>query len=642
MKTACPCLAVLAALAFALTPNTAPVVAADAAAPEPTGPVIRNLNSPYAHTAIGAVLDANSGKVPATGVELNKALNRLGDFLQLPIAFSAVDPNSGVTHPRIIMTMRPSSHPAAVATFVQTGVSRGSSGGGWSGGFGPVPTGFTKMVAGKSTALGSMAPNLPYLEGRLFLVANTDFGPRGLTVKTVEFISWNSKQLKFDFGVIEGMGGGTPELKMLDGRRCFSCHKNQAPIMGVAPWSNSLHVDLVRKTAESLMKLPPNPGEKGPRPLTNEQLDGMDVFNPHALEVDAAVRHAANVMRDRDRVQLLARTGDGRKALVSLLSGVVTKQPIEDDRHTRTELNQLDLVKFMHESLAADKVTPSSGLIDFSPAGQVTRPVMGRTSTGAPTNQISRYDEVRATGETGLPSIHQPSNPRAFLRPVLKAPQHPWEIINTARVARAIGLSNEDRKFLADAIDQTISTLGKPTQTQAAVARKALATVYFADVIETGTLPDRDDFKDRFLAALREVAGESPRGAAFTAKRETYTSTPVRDPGAKADKNLVPLPSHACLACHDVRGPGKAPAFNPIPLLAFDPFDVTGREAWLKTTDRKKRVDVLSRLAKRLGTDKDMPPEDSVEAELYRVKDDAALRGATEWIEAELKKARGK
>ena len=62
-------------------------------------------------------------------------------------------------------------------------------------------------------------------------------------------------------------------------------------------------------------------------------------------------------------------------------------------------------------------------------------------------------------------------------------------------------------------------------------------------------------------------------------------------------------------------------------MLAFDPFDATARAEWLKTADRKRKAEVLGRMLKRLGTDKDMPPEDSTEHELYREGPDRAQRG---------------
>ena len=45
-------------------------------------------------------------------------------------------------------------------------------------------------------------------------------------------------------------------------------------------------------------------------------------------------------------------------------------------------------------------------------------------------------------------------------------------------------------------------------------------------------------------------------------------------------------------------------------------------------------------MLKRIGTDKDMPPEDSVEAGLYRQKDPTGLVAVKSWLESELKKVK--
>jgi hypothetical protein len=90
-----------------------------------------------------------------------------------------------------------------------------------------------------------------------------------------------------------------------------------------------------------------------------------------------------------------------------------------------------------------------------------------------------------------------------------------------------------------------------------------------------------------------------------------------------------------------VRGPGKA-AFSPIPMLAFDPFDKTSRDAWTKANpDAKKRAAVLARLLKRLSEDRDMPPEDSAEYETFRAKNPADFDAVREWLDSELKRAKG-
>jgi hypothetical protein len=65
------------------------------------------------------------------------------------------------------------------------------------------------------------------------------------------------------------------------------------------------------------------------------------------------------------------------------------------------------------------------------------------------------------------------------------------------------------------------------------------------------------------------------------------------------------------------------------------------REAWLKTAERKIRIDTLNRFLKRLAIDRDMPPEDSAEAELYRGRDPASFDAVRDWLEAELKRAKG-
>jgi hypothetical protein len=206
-------------------------------------------------------------------------------------------------------------------------------------------------------------------------------------------------------------------------------------------------------------------------------------------------------------------------------------------------------------------------------------------------------------------------------------------------LARALGLSEDDRTFLATTLDEALKRLDDSALTPAALAKMVFTGPSFADVLKTGVLPERDDFKDRFAAGVVEVLRARKKGDEFWHTRTGYTSTPKFDPLATPEAEVAVLPSHACLACHDIRGIGK-PAFNPIPQLAFDPFDIAAREAWLKTADRKRKIEVLTRFVKRLATDKDMPPADSVEAELYRVKDPAALNAAKEWLEAELKKAK--
>jgi hypothetical protein len=629
----------LAALALAVAVALLPdPLAAQPGVPGPAAPAKdeakRNLASPHAHTAIGAVIDANGGRLPASGAELMSALAKLGDFVQLPVSFSAVALDSGLTHPRVVITMRPSAHPAPVDTFVPNGRVTFSSWGGSSVG------GETKKLLPPAQPLNQLAVNHTQLEGRLFLAANTEAVGDGLRVRTIEFISWNCRKLKFDFGVIDGLADGAPELKLLDGVRCFSCHKNRAPILGVAPWSNTTHNALVRATTEQTLFKPlklSNGLELRAKPDT----DGMAPLAPQAQEVDTAVRVAGDLLRDRAAFQHLLATPAGRKAFVLMCTAVLARGPLEKtDQLIRAELNTIPLGRFARDAQAVYQGTVPGTLGDYSPAGPVHKEVT-TWAKGTLQNRVLRYDEDRAEGGRHTDPEHVPSNPKAFVPTPARPVTRTSDVVNAVLLAQTLGLTEKDRAFLADALDEAVKRLHDPAATRPTVAVAVLTGPAFADVLTTGTLPDRDDFKDRFAAGLVALVKKQTLNGAFWVPRDTYASAPRIDPAAKPEKEVEALPSHACLRCHDVRGAAKA-AFSPIPPLAFDPFDATARDAWVKAADRKRRAEVLGRLVKRLDADKNMPPADSTEYALYRTKEPAAIDEVRQWLDAELKAARGK
>lgn len=644
MKTACPCLTGLAALVVALTVATAPADPAKDKAKDTKAPVEkappRDLKSPYANSAIGAVIDANDGKVPATGAQLVAALEKLGDFVQLPVPFSAVALDSGLTHPRVVMTMRPSTTPPPKVEFIPDGKTTKQAQstfiGGW--GFGG-PSGTTRLVPQPPEPLNLISVNRTQLQGRLFLAANTEVSGGELKVRTVEFISWNSHKLKFEFGMIEGMGTKAPELKFLDGARCFSCHKNKGPILGADPWSNTAHNDVVRKTALDALSQPRKQLD-GTTAAAVFGTDGIRFHDPHAPEVDAAVRIGGDLVRDRALFKRLVETSDGRKALLLMFDAILTKGPLEkNDKAIHPGLNALPLGRFVRDALNAKQNAPPSLLRDFSPAGSVAKEIVGVGPGGYVRNQVAKYDDLRALGQSRLPSEYQPSNPKAFVKPQIKNVQQTSEVYNAVLLAQTIGLTEKDRDFLSNALDEAEKRLKTPALTRVSITNQVLTGPTFTELMATGVLPDRDDFKDRFVAGIVAVFKGQGRTDNFWVARDTYASTPLFDPNAKPEKEIAVLPSHACLRCHDVLGTGKA-AFNPIPPLAFDPFDATARAEWLKNADRKSRTEILARLQKRLGTDKDMPPDDSIEAELYRSKDAAGMNAVKGWLDAELKKVK--
>jgi hypothetical protein len=541
---------------------------------------------PLDGTAIGAVIRANGGKVPATGAELRRALDALGDFAQLPVPFSAVALDSGLTWPRVVMTQLPKS-------------------------------------------LADAPADRPNLVARLFLAANTvtDSETGKLRVNSVEFISWNTRRLQFDFGVIEGMGG-TPHLKILDGSRCFSCHKNRGPILGVSPWSNTAHDSTVSAAMQKSLV------------FTDKDMDGLNLFSPRATDVDTAVRLAGGMLRDREIFRALTRTGVGREVFTRTLVSL-TKSGKLSDAGMDASVAQTDLSMFGTDAAAIYQSAASTRLIDFDPSDPLAeRPRSFGSWGGGQTDLVVKYDNERAEGKHGMTSAHVPSNPKAFTRPL--APTTFAGVAGVTVLARTIGLTNADRRFLTETLDEAAATaqrLSNRPVPPGTLAAQVFAGPSFADVLQ-GELPDRDDFKDRFVAGLGNALVKYGYRGEFKSSREFYTSSPRR--GVAGAEVAEVVPTTACLRCHDVGVSGRASEFNPIPPLAFDPFDKTSREAWVRSTDSEKRQAVLGRMLKRMDTDRDMPPTDAAEYGLFREKDPAPFDAATAFLKTELRKANGR
>jgi hypothetical protein len=668
MKTAYGRLAILTALALAgvaaLVPDAparpSPASAEPSANPEQRVPT----KSVFDGTAIGLVLEANGNEVPKNGEQLMAALEKLGEFAQLPVTFSAVALHTGLSNPRVVLTPRPSlANPGPKGADPTAAAPN-----------------FVPVVAPVSAA----APTKPNLEGRLFLAANTEAGKGGPKVKTVEFISWNSRKKRFDFGFIE-FDETEPQIRVVDGVKCFSCHKNRGPILSLGPWSNTTHNDVVRAAVFARLKLTPGDlvalGPNGtkvaigsdvgqPRRLDTGFLgkgmraatfDGVSVFLPQGPAVDAGVRLGAELVRDREVFRYMARTTDGRRGLVVLMGAIAAPGPInENNERVRTQLNREFIANYSTFADNWQRVhkNSSSTLVDFNPSGSMGKlqSVVTQSSAGwgggstlqsslqivwgGSPDRVTEYDTRRADGEHGLPSKHQPSNPKAFVPASAPKPPVPSAAVSAQALARVIGLTEGDREFLATKLAEAAERVGRPKVTIATLAKDVFGGPAFADVLEAGDLPDREDFKDRFVRGLN-LALKAHKAEELKVDRRDYASGPNFAPVPGKEELEPPVvATTACLRCHDVRGAGKA-AFSPIPALAFDPFDQTSRDAWLKATDARKRPAVLARLLKRLAEDKDMPPEDAIEYGQFREKNPAAFDAAKDWLEAELKKAKG-
>jgi hypothetical protein len=253
--------------------------------------------------------------------------------------------------------------------------------------------------------------------------------------------------------------------------------------------------------------------------------------------------------------------------------------------------------------------------------------------------ELTRYETARSGGSHGLTSHAQPSNPRSFFRPPVKTPARASSVVNAVMLAGAIGMTEGDRRFLAEALAEAAKRVNTPKVSAASLGRAVFEGPEFADLLDGEPLPDRDEFKDRFVAGLDSLLkSQYPATNGYVINRSDYASGPRYDAKAYREKETAIVPTSACLRCHEVRASGKSRQLEPIPALAFDPFDKPGREAWLKTADRQRRLTVLGRMQQRLATDKDMPPEDAPEYDRFRINEEVAFEEVTRFLKAELGK----
>jgi phage FluMu protein Com len=642
-----------------LEPEAVALQAPPKAAAAPVQAEARKVHDALQHSAIAAVLEANGGKVPATGEEVATALARVGPAAQLAIPFSAVQFDSGLANPRIVFVSVAPPDARGGRAAAGTGLGR------WS------PA--TAEGPARPATISQAEVNTPDFTGRLFLTVNMERGENRMPrARSVEFISWNSQRKRFDFGLIDNLGGpGPPQLAVVDGVKCFSCHKTHGPILGGGPWSNTNFNSLLQTAVAVVHGLPPArpdpgrvarprlPGGIDPDPPPVARFDGFDVFAAQALEVDAQVRLGAERLRNREAFRLMTRYTGGPKMLALLFGGLVTPGSHVKAGDNRTKgsgsHDAVPLAK-IDEDLKAmidlafppgsfsdrwhefQKGAPSSILLDFSPAGPP--PARPYVEWGGNTTLVKKYDALRADGSVALPSLRQPSNPKAFLKQTFGIARAA-KIVNVTRLAETIGVSEADRDFLARTLVDAADRAGSGKVTPAALAAAVFEGSAFADVLKDGTLPDRDELKDRFLAGLKEILDKKfNQSTVLSLGRSDYASMPEFTPGGHEPEPVL-VPTTACLRCHEIRPVAKAKFIEPMPSLAFDPFDKKAREAWVRTSEPQRRQQVLSRMLKRLAEDKDMPPEDAPEFDKFRTGDPPAFDAVRDFLEAELKKAKG-
>ena len=418
------------------------------------------------------------------------------------------------------------------------------------------------------------------------------------------------------------MGGeGEPELRVLDGGKCFSCHKNRGPILGAAPWSNSAHDDILRLSAAGGLRLSgtslptSGPFALGPpaRRTHQDRIDGMALATPEAAAVDFGVRLGANLRLNRDIFRLMTRTPDGQRALVILLAAVVGPGPLDsNDKSVKQALDaafERSFLQFAADWVELQKEARPNMLIDIDPASLLEASGV-RPYSPAPIRP-TQVPVVRVPGLVGgsgsrwaaprSPAAQAAAAARAAAactegdrRPLrnpgrteplrvcpvgrLSWPHQQGAAKQPAGVLQAAGqgcpaavehgghrdarehdrVDGGDRKFLATTLADAAKRVNTPKATAATLARSVFEGPEFAELLAGGPLPDRDEFKDRFVAGLEGVMKTS-HGLPLFVTRKEYASGPKYDPKAVEEKEVAVVPTTACLRCHDIRGPGKAP-----------------------------------------------------------------------------------
>jgi hypothetical protein len=223
------------------------------------------------------------------------------------------------------------------------------------------------------------------------------------------------------------------------------------------------------------------------------KFDGISIFMSQAAEVDSAVRQGASLALDHEIFRLMNRDADGRRASVLLLCAVTEAGSFEKiDRDLRISVNstfEKSFVKFSADWLKLQKSSPSSILHDYSPAGSVGTP-RGWSGNAA---TVTGYDIARLSGNHGLPSAAMPSNPQAFFKPPIKVPSQISGAANAFMLARTIGMTPGDRKFIVENLADSAKRINKPKVTAASLAREVFESTIFESVRNGGELPDRDE-----------------------------------------------------------------------------------------------------------------------------------------------------
>jgi hypothetical protein len=603
--------------------------------------------NPIACTSLEYLLRGR--EVPKTPAQWRALLRQFGDVREAGIVFSDSPQRSNIQNPRYLLGMGP-----------------------------------TKARPGSAN---------PNLEKRLFLASNLSWDPKAKEYRAtrIEFQTWNFAKRRFEFGIVENPGTDQQKISVVPIKQCNSCHKNEATLFAEVNWSNAASNEHLRNLLTEELKKHDTAFLKDEAAFGQEGLP-KNYINLLASVPDYDINSRGGAQLNREAKVLRYFPASPQKTAFihqAFLSSLANRMPNLDEqnryiqprllgeadngdelrKHIPKDLPEMPDEPFrmpdalvnpsLDEALtfaaAPPTLTPETTYAEFR--ARVERLSELAKNPTTPRFTLEKYNELQLTpGYAGI-SLLSPTRLYAFVPPPstqaknLKSLTREDYLFNLEDILLAksttgaplrpafltsMGERAEPRlKHLVDAVFK------KRGQTPTAeewfekarhILPKLLETPVFKKWIEAAYIPEEHEFIFHLQAAISEIAiqegieEDEPKPLAVD---DYFKNCAVTGPQPRVGVGVgAGAHNHACARCHVGGGSSK-----PLP---FDPFDVTAREAWLRTSDPKSAKAYLARLGKRVFKDRDMPPPDEDEARGFSLEA-AEVKKLREFIERGLK-----
>ena len=287
----------------------------------------------------------------------------------------------------------------------------------------------------------SMAPQFTSLESPRIVLTAPDGSPeRGRLFvgipgedTDVEFISWNTKRLAFDFGQIETRDGER-RISFANEPTCFACHRTRSPIFPEASWDNTVlnrsvlaafighHAEqdrpgfkalnqkllaMLDRDEQARRQTPPalenfiDNQLVADEPVSTATYRGfpfVDADATQAFDFNQAIFDAHSLVVATDWLQTLPDQADAAR-----IANDGETHRIDDHPSHYESLATLKSPYLENFNMAAGKVNTAGSLIDVIP-------------TQDHVQAVRDYDSAaRAKGKHALPDQHRPTHSGAFL-----------------------------------------------------------------------------------------------------------------------------------------------------------------------------------------------------------------------------------